>query len=121
MALDIDHFKALLLRLQTQLEELSENATTARKPVELDQQSVGRLSRQDALQHQAMAQAQDRLRQLDLIKITKALQRIEEGEYGFCEECGDDLAAKRLEIDPMAIICVSCLDPKTDRSSNNPI
>jgi DnaK suppressor protein len=51
--------------IELQLEELTENnalGQSAQKTVELDQQSVGRLSRMDAMQSQAMAQAQQRRR-----------------------------------------------------------
>jgi DnaK suppressor protein len=51
--------------IELQLEELTENnalGQSEQKTVELDQQSVGRLSRMDAMQSQAMAQAQQRRR-----------------------------------------------------------
>lgn len=80
----------------------------ARKPVELDQTSVGRLSRMDAMQNQAMAQATERRRQAELVRIKQAFKRLEEDEYGFCVECGEEIALKRLEIDPAAAACVKC-------------
>lgn len=87
---------------------LSVEAAEKRKPVELDQQSVGRLSRQDALQQQAMAKAQDTRRLLEIRKIAAALQRIDSGDFGWCEGCGEAIAVKRLEIDPTALLCVNC-------------
>ncbi|SIS68681.1 transcriptional regulator, TraR/DksA family [Roseivivax lentus] len=76
--------------------------------VALDQQSVGRLSRMDALQSQAMAKAtqgrRDRMRRA----LQLALGRIAEGEFGYCEECGDEIAVARLELDPTARRCVDC-------------
>jgi DnaK suppressor protein len=97
-----------LLALKDELETLSRISEDARATVELDQQSVGRLSRMDALQGQAMAQASERQRRLDLQKIEAALNRLDEGEYGYCLDCGDEIAGKRLEIDPAAALCVSC-------------
>ena len=47
-------FKKQLLSLRDELEHLSEVSKSSRKPVELDQTSVGRLSRMDAMQTQAM-------------------------------------------------------------------
>ena len=76
--------------------------------VELDQQSVGRLSRMDALQNQAMAKAQQQRRDTETTRLTAALQRIETGEFGYCEDCGDDIAPKRLELGPAATRCISC-------------
>lgn len=101
-------FRALLLSRRAELQAMSGAAAEKRKPVELDQQSVGRLSRQDALQQQAMANAQEVRRAGELTKISAALVRIEEGEFGFCGECGDEIAEKRLQIDPTIVRCVAC-------------
>ncbi len=76
--------------------------------VELDQQAVGRLSRMDALQNQAMARATGARRQVERARLKQALARIEEGEFGYCEDCGDEIAAGRLRLDPSATRCVDC-------------
>lgn len=77
-------------------------------PVALDQQSVGRLSRMDAMQRQAMSQEQERRRAREILRIDRALQRLEEGEYGVCQECGEDISQKRLSVDPAAHLCITC-------------
>jgi len=76
--------------------------------VQLDQQSVGRLSRMDALQNQAMAKAQQTRRNTLALRLSAALLRVEDGEFGYCEDCGDDIAPKRLELDPAATKCINC-------------
>ncbi|MEB8388619.1 TraR/DksA family transcriptional regulator [Rhodobacteraceae bacterium KMM 6894] len=76
--------------------------------VTLDQQAVGRLSRMDALQDQAMAKAQANRRAVQRKRLEAALARIEDGEFGYCEDCGDDIAPARLELDPAAQLCISC-------------
>lgn len=101
----------LTQRLKARRDDLQ--ATTgmskdARKPVELDQTTVGRLSRMDAMQSQAMAQATERRRKAELTRIEQAFERLEEGEYGYCLSCGEEIAVKRLEIDPATSTCVSC-------------
>lgn len=78
------------------------------KTVTLDQQSVGRLSRMDALQRQAMAQATARRRAARRQRITAALSRLEEGEFGYCQDCGEDIAEGRIRLDPTASLCMSC-------------
>lgn len=93
---------------KAELEGLEQISKDARSTVQLDQQSVGRLSRMDALQGQAMAQEQQRRRQLDLVRIEAAFRRLKDDEYGYCLDCGDEIADKRLEIDPMATLCVAC-------------
>jgi len=97
-----------LIALREEIEALSKTASEDRKPVGLDQQSVGRLSRQDSLQVQAMAKAADARRAGELRRIDAALQRLAEGEYGYCVECGEAIEPKRLEIDPAAPRCRDC-------------
>ncbi len=49
----------------------------------------------------------DRERKL-IKKITQALQRIEDGEYGVCVDCGDDIGIARLKARPMTTLCINC-------------
>jgi len=49
----------------------------------------------------------DRERKL-LSKIEEALVRIEEGEFGVCEGCGEDIGIKRLEARPVTTLCIDC-------------
>ncbi len=93
---------------RSELEQLSDISKGARDTVELDQQAVGRLSRMDAMQQQAMAEAQERTRRLDLQRIELAYRRLREGDYGYCVDCDEEIPEKRLEIDPMAERCVKC-------------
>lgn len=105
---DLKTARERLAEKKRELEAMSEMSEEARAPVTLDQQSVGRLSRMDAMQQQQMAQAQERARKRDLVRIEMAERRLADGEYGFCSECGEPIAEKRLEIDPMAEKCVRC-------------
>ena len=106
--MDEDKVRKTLLALRDTLLQSSAETTEDRRPVELDQQSVGRLSRMDAMQVQAMAQAQEGRRQAQLRRIDGALERLAAGEYGLCVECGEDIPPKRLEIDPTVTRCVDC-------------
>lgn len=101
-------YRVLLQSRHLELSSLSDKSAADRAPVELDQQSVGRVSRVDALQQQAMSQAQDRQRQGELVRIEQALQRIEEDDFGYCVDCGEKIAVGRLQIDPSASHCVRC-------------
>ena len=104
----IKTLEKLLIARQSELKALDADGASWRDTVELDQQSVGRLSRMDAMQQQEMAQAEARRRTNDLARIEIALKRIAEDEYGWCGECGEPIAFKRLEIDPMAARCIGC-------------
>ncbi|AUC55689.1 molecular chaperone DnaK [Sagittula sp. P11] len=80
----------------------------SQRVVELDQQSVGRLSRQDALLNQSMAKATQARRDLYRRALQAAMQRIEEGEFGYCADCGEEIAPARLELEPTVLRCMSC-------------
>ena len=101
-------FKTRLLALQAELEDRAEHNMDALGTVELDQNRVGRLSRMDALQGQQMAQEAERRRLLKLQQIAGALQRLEQGDFGFCYVCEDDIALERLRFDPTLTRCVKC-------------
>ena len=45
---------------------------------------------------------------LYLKKVNEALKRIEDGSFGLCDECGEDIELRRLEARPTATLCVSC-------------
>lgn len=105
---DCARFRALLLERRAAIESVAEDGRRAARTVELDQTRVGRLSRMDALQQQAMQLEACRRRDGELARIASALRRIEMGEYGNCLECGDPIAEGRLEVDPAGTLCVGC-------------
>ena len=104
----VETFRLQLFQLQEQLSALKAIGDDAARVVELDQTSVGRLSRMDALQGQAMSKEQGRRRELELKKISAALRRIESGDYGDCLACDEPIAIKRLTLDPAATLCIDC-------------
>jgi DnaK suppressor protein len=97
-----------LIRLRDDLESLTATADESSQVVELDQTRVGRLSRMDAMQAQAMARESGRRRAITLRNIASALTRVDNGEYGFCLECDEPISPKRLEFDPAARLCIQC-------------
>ena len=98
-------------KLETMRQELEKIADTGDDPaavVQLDQTKVGRLSRMDALQAQAMAKASGERRATQLREIDAALRRIEEGSYGECQRCEEAINPRRLDADPTARLCIDC-------------
>lgn len=98
-------------RLEARIAELLdeiERGEAGARPVELDPSRVGRLSRMDALQAQALGREALRRRKLELSKAKAALARLEAGSYGECLECGEPIAERRLEHDPGAALCIDC-------------
>lgn len=101
-------FEKQLLALRDELAAVSTISAESRKPVALDQTSVGRLSRMDAMQGQAMQLETERRRGVEQQRIEAALLRIEDGSFGYCTECDEDIALKRLEYDPTLPTCIDC-------------
>ena len=80
--------------------------------VELDQTRVGRLSRMDAMQQQAMSQAVARLTDLERQRILSALGRMESGDYGYCVICDEKIVEERLRFDPSVLVNLPLLVPQ---------
>jgi len=110
MEIEIQKFKAKLIEQRAEILASVETGAAAAQTVELDQSRVGRLSRMDALQAQAMSVETNRRRELHLSRITSALARIDAGEYGNCLSCGDPIDGNRLAFDPAALRCIDCAE-----------
>ena len=108
--IDLQFFKSLLLRRRSEINKLLKSNEDAAQPPELDQTRVGRLSRMDAMQSQAMAKESERRGRLEIGRIRAALGRIDSGEYGHCLSCGESITRQRLEIDPAATQCIRCAE-----------
>jgi DnaK suppressor protein len=106
-----DH-KKRLLALRKTLQNAQETGDEAEQTVELDQTRVGRLSRMDAMQAQAMSIETGRRRRQKLLQIEAALRRIDSDEFGLCEDCGEEIAPARLDIDPTLRLCIHCASSK---------
>lgn len=105
---DLTYFKSLIeARLRALIEE-DALGQDGQKTVELDQQSVGRLSRMDALQAQAMSQATATRRAQETVQLKRALIQIDEETYGACIDCDEPIERQRLEFNPAIQMCLSC-------------
>ena len=104
----IEGYRSALTERLSDLAAEDDRGRSGQDVVELDQQAVGRLSRMDALQNQAMAKAQGARRAGEARRIRAALARIEEGEYGYCTDCGEEIGTDRLTADPTLPRCLSC-------------
>jgi DnaK suppressor protein len=106
-----------LLELQRQLHEVLADEAGLADTVHLDQAAVGRISRVDALQAQAMAKATQRRALQRLERVRAALERLAEDpeDFGVCPACGDDIGLGRLRAYPEAVFCVGCADRSARR------
>ncbi len=96
--------------LRQELATVKEIGSEATQTVELDQTRMGRLSRMDAMQAQAISLASKNRREAQLKQVAAALARIERENYGWCAGCGESIDAKRLEFDPTALFCFECAE-----------
>ncbi len=106
--IDAKKMKKKLLERRKELEHVIEASAETNTEAELDQQRIGRLSRMDAMQQQAMEEETHRRRDQELARIEAALSRIEADDYGFCNACDEPIAPKRLENDPATPLCIQC-------------
>ena len=104
----IDILRRAIINEIAELDRLRGQARDSCAPVELDQQSIRRLSRLDAMQQQATNIANDARRQYRQVVLSAALKRIDDRDYGYCHQCDDLIGAGRLAIDPAALLCVGC-------------
>lgn len=108
MTVDLEQIEAAIRAEITGLEQESLSATDTRKTVVLDQQSVGRLSRMDAMQQQAMANATETRRRTRIAQLEAALSRLKSDEFGACIDCGETIAPRRISANPTVQKCISC-------------
>jgi len=103
-------YRDRLLSQLTSLNELDESADEASRTVTLDQSRVGRLSRMDALQSQAMALATAMRRSQERKSARAAIKRMDAGHFGECMECHDDINPLRVAHNPAVALCLKCAE-----------
>lgn len=104
---DLKRFKELLVLERNSLikkasKTLSEEATldVNELPDEIDQASA-------EYNQSFIFRLRDREKYY-LSKIDKALKKIEDGDFGTCESCGEEISTKRLEARPVTTLCIRC-------------
>ncbi len=111
---NIAHYQQLLVLRKVEIEEQIKNMTESCEPVSPNP-SIGRLTRNDAMQDQQMALHLRRRLEFQQLQIASAFERIKTGKYGMCVLCKKGIGHKGLEIVPEAPLCVECLEKRTDK------
>jgi DnaK suppressor protein len=103
---DLTFFRKLLTR---RLEELVMEAEKTKNTVKASEESASDPMDQasNQLERDFLLRLRDRESKL-IVKIKEALERIENGTFGVCEECGEEISLKRLRARPMATLCIHC-------------
>lgn len=101
------HLEYFRQKLQTWREDLIEESRETISHLQQEVRDVGdeaeRATRET--ENSLELRTRDRYRKL-IRKIDKALLRIEDGEYGYCEETGEEIGLDRLEARPIATLCL---------------
>lgn len=100
--------RALLIQQIAELERQAGGQQARSEAAELDQAKVGRLSRMDALQQQAMQDATQARVVNQLQRFRRALKHLDDDDFGLCSDCDEPIASARLMIDPAATLCIGC-------------
>lgn len=103
-----EELRELLLAEQAALRAVLSGSAERSAPVTLDQQSVGRVSRIDAIQQQQMARAGEQQARARLQQIGRALEKFSDDGYGWCESCEEPIAYARLAAKPETPYCLGC-------------
>ena len=104
---EAEELRAALVALRDDLAATLDGARDASRPVDLDE-PIGRLSRMDAIQQQQMARASRDGIALRAKQVEAALERIEDGTYGACVSCEENIGYARLEAQPETPLCIAC-------------
>lgn len=105
--LDLKRFQKML---EARKEEIISQATSMKEPVYSfnEEDLLDEVDLASTESDQSMSiRLRDRERTL-LKKIEKALNKVESGEYGICESCGEMIGARRLEARPVTDLCIRC-------------
>ena len=104
---DLQRFKKLLLEQREQLQGNQKKALSGDIHVDPDDFP----DEIDTASSEVNLQFTGRLREREqglLAKVDSALRKIEEGSFGECANCGEDIGAKRLKARPVAELCIDC-------------
>lgn len=102
-----EKLKEIILEQIKDLEREIESLSKQTQPVAPDN-SIGRLTRMDAINDKEMREANLRASKLRLGKLESALAKIEEDGFGVCVVCGEEIAEKRLLARPESVTCIEC-------------
>jgi len=95
-------------RQVARLERSMKVTEEAARPVQLDQTVVGRLSRMDEMQNQALTKNLREREQIKAALLKQALERLDVGTYGTCLDCAGPIPVERLFVFPETPTCGHC-------------
>lgn len=111
--MDLTLYKNLLLRLKNEaLIKEDDIVNTFQSEKSADDLDIASHDNITNLKKRLLERQQAFVKRIDI-----ALERIENGTYGICKECGDDINPKRLLARPIAILCIDCKEKQEKKES----
>ncbi len=104
----IIEIREYILEEITEIEESIVSIKRTVKPIAPDQ-SLGRLTRMDAIGMKSINEAALRNAKNTLASLQKGLALLETDDFGICSKCGDEISVERLMVMPGCEICVPCI------------
>lgn len=102
---DVEQFRSLL---NQRIDELRSEAGKTVETMDDDENFPDPSDRASMESNRnSILRMRDRERKL-IFKIQEALQRLDAGEYGLCEECGEEIGIERLKARPVTTLCIEC-------------
>jgi DnaK suppressor protein len=116
MAVNVEYFRRMLVK---KLQELQLEAWKTARRMKGDQSSFPDSLDRAAFEHDRSVELEIRGQEMLLIQeITSALERIDRGEFGVCQVCGESISAKRLLAKPTSFLCISCKNEDEKRKKS---
>ncbi len=110
----LDYFKDELLNKK---QELMQGASrTISSGLKVDQEELSDTMDRSSIEtdRNFVLRLRDRERKL-IKKIDEALAKIDDGSFGICEECGEEIGEERLKVRPVATLCITCKEEEERR------
>ena len=105
-------FEELIDELITRLTKEVEDSSADTAAVAPDN-AIGRVSRMDSIMSQEVAKAMVAAKQKRLVDLHAARRRLDDGSFGMCAACFEDIEFERLEAAPETLLCQTCARTKT--------
>lgn len=107
--LDPEFIQTQRARLEVMILDLEQRSRKAKKAIRDMEHEVGDSVDTSAEELDTAAILQLKKNESETMRqIEEAIERMGEGEYNECEECGDSIGQRRLEVKPFALMCVAC-------------
>lgn len=103
--------EAAKTRLEAELAELQDRLTRLDRDLS-EPPDADSSERAVQMEDDEALEAQAALVSREIASVRRALERVEDGSYGVCTNCGDDISEQRLEVRPEAALCIDCASGK---------